>query len=73
MTAPLERLSDQALLAATAEARKKAHDAPRNLFRNADGSASLGNSSAWAARSREWCELAAEVDRRGLAQPADPR
>lgn len=62
-------VTDEQLLKATAHARRNAHEAPRNLFRNADGSASLGNSDAWARWSREWFRLAKEVDRRGLAQP----
>ncbi len=63
-------MTDEKLLADTARAHKMAHDAPRNLFRNADGSSSLGNSAAWARWSAEWCRLADEVDRRGLKQPA---
>lgn len=63
-------MTNEQLLKATAHARRLAHDAPRNLFRNADGSASLGNSNAWARWSAEWCRLANEVDRRGLQQPS---
>lgn len=62
-------MSDEELLKATAAARRAAHEAPKNLFRNADGSGSLGNSTAWADQSREWMRLADEVDRRGLKQP----
>lgn len=66
---PFRHLSDDQLLVNTAEARRMAHDAPKNLHMNADGSASLGNSTAWARWSREWASLANEVDRRGLKQP----
>ena len=63
-------MTDEELLKATAYARLAAHEAPKNLFRNADGSGSLGNSRAWADRSNDWMRLADEVDRRGLKQPA---
>jgi hypothetical protein len=67
----VRNLTDEALLSRTKIARKAAHDAPLNPYRlDADGHRWVQHdSSAWADRSREWCELANEVDRRGLPQP----
>lgn len=57
----LERLTDDQLLKQTAEARLRAHNAPKS---------DVGNTSdAWARWSNEWMRLANEVDRRGLTQP----
>lgn len=68
----LSRMPDTDLIAARDHALKMAQEAPGNLFRNADGSASIGNSDAWARWSREWMRLADEVDRRsgGNGEPA---
>ena len=64
-------MDDEQLLAATKAARRAAHDAPLNPYRlDANGHRWVAHDSrAWADRSREWCELANEVDRRGLKQP----
>lgn len=62
-------MTDEELLLKTAVARRAAHDAPRRLQMTADGGATVGASMAWADRSREWMQLASEVDRRGLKQP----
>lgn len=65
----LSEMSDADLIAARDHALKMAHEAPGNLFLNADGSASLGSSTAWARWSREWAQLADEIDRRsGIKQ-----
>lgn len=69
-------LSDQELLERTKAARHAAHDAPLAMFctENKNGKPTghhfLDNFTyASADRSREWCALADEVDRRGLPQP----
>lgn len=61
-------MSDDELLAAELEARRKAHDAPMNPFRkNANGHKWVDQqSSAWSSRSREWEQLRSEVKARGL-------
>jgi hypothetical protein len=72
----LERMTDSELLEQTKAARRASHDAP--LARTSDenkGGKPTGkrfisdHTNAWAMRSREWCRLADEVDRRGLVQP----
>jgi hypothetical protein len=67
----LDRLTDAELLNRTLEARRAAHDAPLNPYRlDADGHRWVEQqSTAYASASRDWMQLAAEVDRRGLAQP----
>lgn len=64
-------LTDDELLARTKAALRAMHDAPLNPYRlDADGHRWVQHDSrAWADRSRDWCELANEIDRRGLAQP----
>jgi len=64
-------LTDDELLSRTLAALRAAHDAPLNPYRlDADGHRWVEpRSTAWADRSREWCELSAEVKRRGLEQP----
>jgi hypothetical protein len=65
-------MTDSELLAATAAARKAAHDAPFSEWSlDHQGHTRVFNHTyAWAERSREWMKLADEVDRRGLKQPA---
>lgn len=68
----MERLweaSDEQLAAAHANALDRAHNAPKNLFRNADGTASLGNSDAWARFSREANRIGDEIARRSALKP----
>ena len=61
-------LNDAELTQKRDHALDMARDAPKNIFRNADGSASLGNSCAWSDWSNEWMRLAAECDRRGITE-----
>lgn len=75
----MKRLTDDELLKATAAALKAAHEAPMAMFctENKDGKPTghhflENHTRAWADRSREWMELADEVDRRGLIQPVAP-
>lgn len=65
------RYGDQELLAATLQARRLMHDAPLNPYRkDADGHRWVQqDTQAWTVTSRQWMELATEVDRRGLKQP----
>lgn len=67
----LRALSDSALLGRTKEARRAAHAAPFAEWSmdHRGHSAIINHTSAWATRSREWMDLANEVDRRGLPQP----
>lgn len=63
-------LSDEELLKQTLAARHRAHDAPLATYHeDHDGHKWVEPAPAWSAASREWSELAAEVDRRGLTQP----
>lgn len=61
-------MSDSELLAATAEARRAAHQAPLNPYRvDHDGHRWVEPiSTAWSDRANEWMRLADECDRRGL-------
>lgn len=63
--------SDQELLISTAAARRAAHEAPLNPYRqDANGRRWVEmRSYAFADRARDWMELAREVDGRGLRQP----
>jgi hypothetical protein len=67
----VRKMTDADLLARTHEARKAAHEAPFAEWSmdHRGHSAIVNHTSAFAARSREWIELANEVDRRGLPQP----
>jgi hypothetical protein len=56
----MRHLGDEELLRQTAVAHSRAHLAPKSIDNPSD---------AWARFSREWMELAREVDRRGLKQP----
>lgn len=66
-------MPDDELLKRTAEAMDKAHKAPKSIPGEMgeiiDGNSCTGASDAWSRFSNEWMALAAEVDRRGLAQP----
>jgi hypothetical protein len=66
-----EHLTNDELLVQTKAARRAAHGAPLNPYRlDANGHRWVEHRSrAWADRSREWCALADEVDRRELLQP----
>jgi hypothetical protein len=66
-----ERMTDAELLTRTLDARRAAHDAPLNPYRlDANGHRWVEQqSTAYASAAREWMQLAAEVDRRGLVQP----
>ena len=63
-------MTDAELLAAEKTARKAAHDAPFAEWSmdHKGHSAIINHTSAWATRSHEWMELAAECDRRGLTR-----
>ena len=63
-------LNNDELLLRTAEARRAAHDAPKRIQTAANGDVSITGSKAYADRAHDWSELASEVDRRGLKQPA---
>lgn len=69
-------MTNGTLLTRTLEARRAAHDAPlAQIYEVNKGGKPTGqkhisqHTSAWADRSREWMDLANEVDRRGLKQP----
>lgn len=68
----LINMTDADLIAARDHAREMAHSAPKNLSMNADGSATLQHSTAWARWSREWARLADEVDRRAAIISGQP-
>lgn len=69
-------LTDDELLARTKAAHQAAHDAPlAEIYEVNKGGKPTGvkhisnHVTGWADRSREWMDLANEVDRRGLQQP----
>lgn len=64
-------MNDEELLASILAARRRAHDAPLNPYReNADGHRWVElQSRAWAVAAEEWMALASEARRRGLPQP----
>lgn len=65
-------MTNEELLLATARALDAAHHAPFAEWSmdHRGHSAIVNHTRAWADRGNEWAALAAEVDRRGLPQPA---
>ena len=64
-------MTDEELLERTLAARRAAHDAPLNPYReDADGHRWVHvQSHAWSSAANDWMTLAEEVNRRGLSQP----
>lgn len=67
----MRAMTDQDLILQTSAARGRAHRAPfAEWSKDHEGhSAIVNHTSAWADHGRQWTELAAEVERRGLKQP----
>lgn len=72
----LALLSDEALRAATADARTAAHQAPLgektdiNKHGKPTGERFITNhTNGWAQRANDWVSLSDECERRGLTQP----
>lgn len=61
-------MTNEDLILKTKEAKKLAHEAPLNPYRlDANGHRWVEQySNAWADRAKEWAELSAECDKRGL-------